>query len=127
MASLGEQLRIAREAKSKSLDDISRDTNISKRYLEALESDNYDEFPSHVYARGFLNTYAEYLGLDCKAILERYSKLTLPSSEFDNGMSEIIARRHVSRRVDRKRVFALVLAFLCVIACLIVLLWLRRS
>ena len=75
MASIGEQLREARVAQNKSLEELSSDTNISKKYLEALETDNYDEFPAEVYTKGFLKNYAKNLGLDVQSILDDYKKL----------------------------------------------------
>lgn len=75
MASIGEQLRDARVAQNKSLEELSSYTNISKKYLEAMEIDNYDEFPAEVYATGFLRNYAKSLGLDVQSILDDYKKL----------------------------------------------------
>jgi cytoskeletal protein RodZ len=75
MASIGERLREARVAKNKSLVDISNETNISKKYLEALEEDNYDAFPAEVYVRGFLKNYSKFLGIESQGILDDYNKL----------------------------------------------------
>jgi cytoskeleton protein RodZ len=127
MTSLGEQLRLARRAKSKSLEDVSNDTNISKRYLEALEEDNYDIFPSQVYVRGFLSVYAECVGLDSKAVVEQYKKLITYSKLLDRQISERVAHRRGTRRVIRKRLLLVLIALLLTILCLAALLWLRRT
>ena len=127
MISLGEQLRIARRTTKKSLEDVSNDTNISKRYLEALEEDNYDIFPSQIYIRGFLSVYAECVGLDSKAIMEQYNKLVAFSKLLDKEISESVAHRRGTRRVIRKRLLLLLIALLLTISCLVVLLWLRRT
>ena len=126
MISLGEQLRIARRTTKKSLEDVSNDTNISKRYLEALEEDNYDIFPGQVYVRGFLSVYAECVGLDPKAIVEQYSKLATLSKLFNKEISESAVYRRGTRRVIRKRLLLLLIALLLTILCLAALLWLRR-
>jgi cytoskeletal protein RodZ len=126
MTSLGEQLRTARRAKSKSLEDISNDTNISKRYLEALEENNYDIFPSQVYVKGFLSVYAKCVGLDPEAVVGQYSKL-ITLSELLDKEPEGPAHRRGRQRIVRKRVFALLVAILFIILCLVVLLWLRRT
>ncbi|HRV16376.1 MAG TPA: helix-turn-helix domain-containing protein, partial [Spirochaetota bacterium] len=61
VAGIGETLRNAREAKRLTLKDVSKDTNIVVKYLEALENEEFDKFPSETYLLGFLRSYAEYL------------------------------------------------------------------
>ena len=72
MWTLGETLRQARLDKSVSLVEASRDTRIRRSYLEALESEDLASLPPAVYARGFVRTYAEYLGLNPQAMVELY-------------------------------------------------------
>lgn len=69
---LGEMLRSARESRGLDRARIERDTRIRERYLSALERGAYDELPGDVYARGFLRTYATYLGLDPDAMTALY-------------------------------------------------------
>ena len=57
-------LQRARQARGLTLEEVERDTRISRRYLEALENENFGLLPAPVYARGFLRTYARYLGLE---------------------------------------------------------------
>jgi cytoskeletal protein RodZ len=63
MSPIGETLRAAREDKGLSLDRVSDETNIAKRYLAALEAEDFTVFPGDPYAIGFLRNYADYLGL----------------------------------------------------------------
>ena len=72
MWTLGETLRQARLDKSVSLADAARDTRIRRSYLEALEAEDPASLPPPVYTRGFLRTYAEYLGLDAQAMVDLY-------------------------------------------------------
>ena len=65
-------LRSARESRGLDRARIERDTRIRERYLSALERGAYDELPGDVYARGFLRTYAKYLGLDPDAMVALY-------------------------------------------------------
>jgi len=69
---LGETLRQARLDKSVSLADAARDTRIRRSYLEALEAEDVASLPPAVYTRGFLRTYAEYLGLNAQAMVDLY-------------------------------------------------------
>jgi transcriptional regulator with XRE-family HTH domain len=61
---LGEALRRARTAKGLSIEDAERVTRIPRKYLEALELENFSILPAPVYARGFLRSYAQYLSLN---------------------------------------------------------------
>lgn len=74
MNELGEWLTRAREARGLTLHDAERDTRISRRYLQALESGELDVIPAPVYARGFLRSYAQYLGLDPQEAMARYPR-----------------------------------------------------
>jgi cytoskeletal protein RodZ len=64
MAELGNTLSRARRARGITLEDAERDTHVSRRYLQALENEDFSAFPAPVYARGFLRTYSRYLGLN---------------------------------------------------------------
>jgi len=57
-------LQRARQARGLTLEEVERDTRISRRYLQALETENFGLLPAPVYARGFLRTYARYLGIE---------------------------------------------------------------
>src|SRR5207244_12256217 len=61
---LGETLRRARLSKNVTFEDAERVTRIRLEYLEALEREDFTKLPAPVYARGFLRSYAGYLGLD---------------------------------------------------------------
>lgn len=59
----------ARRARAITLEDVERDTHVSRRYLEALENEDFSIFPAPVYARGFLRTYSRYLGLNPEELI----------------------------------------------------------
>ena len=75
-ASVGQRLRQAREAKGLSLEQVSRVTKIHLNVLTAIEADRAARTISPVYLKGFLKTYARYLGEDDTALLA-----SVPSSE----------------------------------------------
>ncbi|MDR0540180.1 MAG: helix-turn-helix domain-containing protein [Spirochaetaceae bacterium] len=72
MTIIGEKLKAAREAKGYSIDYVSRETNIARRYIEALEEGNFSQFPAEAYLIGFLKNYGEYLALDGKELQAQY-------------------------------------------------------
>ena len=59
-----EQLRQRRVALGLTAADVERDTRINRLYIDALESADFQVLPAPVYARGFMRSYARYLGLD---------------------------------------------------------------
>ena len=76
---IGDRLRDARTARRLTLEDVERDTRISRRYLQALEDERFDVLPAPVYARGFMRSYAGYLGLDdAEAVLSMPVELPRP-------------------------------------------------
>jgi len=72
MPELGKTLSQARVARGLTLEDCERDTRISKRYLDALEREDWKIFPAPVYSRAFLRTYAQYLSLDPQQLMRMY-------------------------------------------------------
>lgn len=77
MESLGDRLKSVREAKGWTLDYISGETNISSRYLDALEREDFPVFPGEAYALGFLKNYGEYLGIDPEELYSLYNSLRI--------------------------------------------------
>lgn len=68
---VGGSLKHLREQKNVSLDEVSRATKIRKEFLVAIEADRLDSLPGDVFARGFVRSYADYLGMDGKAVSTR--------------------------------------------------------
>ncbi|MCL2067592.1 MAG: helix-turn-helix domain-containing protein [Treponema sp.] len=77
MESLGVKLKAAREEKNLNLDQVGRETNISVRYLTALETENFSDFPGEPYITGFLRNYGTYLDLDVQELLSLYRALRI--------------------------------------------------
>lgn len=76
MADLGTTLSEARIARGLTLEGCERDTRISKRYLDALEREDWNIFPAPVYSRAFLRTYAQYLGLSPDEMMRLFQNQT---------------------------------------------------
>ncbi len=75
MSSLGEKLRQAREARGVTISEIAEQTRISSHYLEAIESDDYRTLPGGIFNKGFVKSYAKYVGVDEQEALQDYAKL----------------------------------------------------
>jgi cytoskeleton protein RodZ len=61
---IGSTLREARTRQGLELHDAQRATRIRAKYLAALEGERFDQLPAEAYAKAFLRTYADFLGLD---------------------------------------------------------------
>jgi cytoskeletal protein RodZ len=79
--SIGQQLRAAREARGISLREISEQTRISTRYLEAIEQNNYKNLPGGIFNKSFVKAYAKYVGIDEKDALAGYAQTSRESGE----------------------------------------------
>jgi len=77
MESLGEKLKEARNEKGLSIEQISRETNISIRYLEALEAENFNVFPAEPYLIGFLRNYSIFLDIDVQKVISLYRAIRI--------------------------------------------------
>jgi len=73
-ATIGEQLRLAREERGIPLREISDQTRISVRYLEAIETNDYKRLPGGIFNRSFVKAYARYVGYDEKEAVEAYTR-----------------------------------------------------
>lgn len=65
---VGERLRIARESRRLSLDDVATQTRVPLRHLEAIERSEWGQLPAPTYSIGFARAYAEIVGLDRQEI-----------------------------------------------------------
>ena len=70
-AGVGAQLRAAREAQGKSVEDMAMTTRISVRHIEHLDAGEFDLLPGRIYAIGFAKTYAREVGLDPEAVADQ--------------------------------------------------------
>jgi cytoskeletal protein RodZ len=73
-ASIGEQLRLAREARGIGLREICEQTRISVHYLEAIEANDYKRLPGGVFNRSFIKAYARCVGYDEREAIEGYTR-----------------------------------------------------
>lgn len=71
---LGEKLKKIRAEYRVNLAEVARETGIRKEHLEYLENGEYVKLPADVYIRGFLRSYARFLGVDSQALIRLYER-----------------------------------------------------
>lgn len=72
--SVGEKLRHARLKKKMTILEAESKTLIRAKYIKAFEESKFYELPLPIYTYGFLQTYAQYLGLGSKKVLEQFKE-----------------------------------------------------
>lgn len=84
MTSVGETLRRERLRKNLNLEQISRETKISGRLLEAIEKDHFEQLPGGVFAKSFVRQYARFLGLDAEELAAEVQKVIQPEPDLQH-------------------------------------------
>ncbi len=74
MLTIGDRLKQMRLEKGLTLEQVSDVIKIRKRYLQAIETSDYDVFASTVYTKGFLKNYAVFLGIDADRAVALYRR-----------------------------------------------------
>jgi cytoskeletal protein RodZ len=114
MFEIGSTLRQARDRLHLGLDQAEAETKIRARYLRALEDEDFDVLPGPTYVRGFLRTYASYLGLDGQLYVDEYNSRFFDPSDDDQYM---VRRRQLSRdRRGRRQSNAVLVALAAIVA-----------
>ena len=98
VAEIGATLRDARIRGHVDLNDVESGTKIRARYLRAMEDEEWDALPGPVYAKSFLRTYADYLGLDSRALVDEFkSQHELPTDHELRPVSPLPRERQRDR------------------------------
>jgi hypothetical protein len=116
---IGNSLREARERQGLGYPEIELATKIRAKYIRALEEEDFTSLPGDAYIRGFLRTYADYLGLDSDVYVDEYASRFITSWRDElPPRPERRIRRTRGRPVERRAVL-LVLAGIVVVAGLV--------
>jgi cytoskeletal protein RodZ len=82
---LGEKLRQAREARGITLSEVAEQTRIAPLYIESIENDDYRGLPGGIFNKGFVKSFAKYVGVDEQEALQDYATL---AANQGNQMAE---------------------------------------
>jgi cytoskeleton protein RodZ len=101
MPEIGETLREARMRRRIDMTEVETATKIRGKYLRALENEEWDLLPGPTFVKSFLRTYAEYLGLDARLLVEEYrQRYERPSTQ---DLTPFSAARRGSRTPRRRQ------------------------
>jgi len=110
LPSFGAKLKLEREKRKITLEQISHSTKIGTRMLQALEEDNFNQLPGGIFNRGFVRAYSRFLGLDEDQTIADYMQAsgdappvsTEPASRED-GSHENATRENQDRENRENR------------------------
>jgi len=120
---IGNSLREARERQGLGYPEIESATKIRAKYIRALEEESFTAIPGDAYIRGFLRTYADYLGLDPDVYVDEYA------SRFLTSWRDELPPRPQTRRIRSRegslgrRTLVLVLAGIALVTALVFVAW----
>jgi len=120
---IGNSLREARERQGLGYPEIELATKIRAKYIRALEEEDFTSIPGDAYIRGFLRTYAEYLGLDGDVYVDEYASRFITS--WRDELPPRPERRRIRTRERRleRRAALLVLAGIVLVTVIVVAAW----
>lgn len=130
-ATIGEQLRLAREGRGIPLREISDQTRISMHYLEAIETDDFKRLPGGIFNRSFVKAYARYVGYDEKEAVEAYTRFMRDSGDSgeDVASTPYHSKVYTDTPATRSPVLTVVLAIVILAiltAVALSVLWFQR-
>ncbi len=98
MAEIGSTLREARMRERIDISEVETRTKIRAKYLRAIENEEWDLLPGPVYAKSFLRTYGDFLGLDSRMLIDEFKRRYERPSDNEIRPAASIARERERRR-----------------------------
>src|SRR4051794_29093024 len=122
MFEIGNSLREARMRQGLDHTHVELATKIRAKYIKALEDEHFELLPSGTYIKGFLRSYAEYLGLDGQLYVDEYN-----SRYIADGLEEAPRERRQPRirqeRALERRIVLLALLGIAAVTALVIVAW----
>src|SRR3954469_25209047 len=124
MFEIGNSLREARVRRGIDFAQACDATKIHGRYLRALEEEQFDLLPAETYVKGFLRTYAEYLGLDGQLYVDEYnSRFVIGEAPSEARVRRSAARPQRRHRRIETNVVLVALAAIAVLTVILISAW----
>jgi cytoskeletal protein RodZ len=120
---IGNSLREARVRQGLDFPELEQATKIRGKYLRALEHEEFEQLPGPTYVKGFLRSYADYLGLDGQLYVDEYnSRFLVGEDEAPFRPRRSTARRPEHRRIE-SNVILLALGGIALVTVLVIIAW----
>jgi hypothetical protein len=122
MFEIGNSLREARVRQGLDYPEIELATKVRAKYLHALEDEQFELLPAQPYVKGFLRTYAEFLGLDGQLYVDEYNSRYVVDAIEEIAPRRASPRSRQQRGIERK-VLLLALVGISVLTALVFVAW----
>lgn len=99
----GAELKRQREAAGRALDEVGKDTLITRSKLAALEEDDYGRVGSNTFVVGYIRKYAKWLNIDADPLVQAFEKAVSDQPETHEGQLEAQKRKRQSVKPPRQR------------------------
>jgi cytoskeletal protein RodZ len=126
MFEIGTSLREARLRQGLDFPELEQATKIRGKYLRALEDEQFDLLPAQTYVKGFLRSYAEYLGLDGQLYVDEYNSRYVVGEDDAPFRSRRTPTGPRSPRIQ-SRVVLLTLLGIALVTALVIVAWTRGN
>ena len=124
MFEIGNSLREARLRQQLEFPEAEHGTKIRSKYLRALEEERFEVLPSHTYVKGFLRSYAEYLGLDGQLYVDEYnSRFVVGDEDLPLRTRRVPADRRRRNERRESNVVLLALVAIGILTALVIAAW----
>ncbi|HVU77407.1 MAG TPA: helix-turn-helix domain-containing protein [Gaiellaceae bacterium] len=125
MFEIGNSLREARVRRGVDFAQAEAATKIRGKYLRALEDEQFALLPAQTYVKGFLRTYAEYLGLDGQLYVDEFNSRFVSGADEHEPRTRRSAARPQQRRHRRleTNVVLVALAAIAVLTVIVISAW----
>jgi cytoskeletal protein RodZ len=114
----GESLRKERELRGITLEDISAQTKVNIRFLEAIEHDDLSVLPAKAFAKGFLRSYARAVGLDEDLVLTNF-EYCHQAIQPEHAQEQ--KAKHVEGKQGGRGVFIVLVVIILLLSAMIIL------
>jgi transcriptional regulator with XRE-family HTH domain len=103
---IGNTLRDARRARGLTLEDVEEETKIRKKYIMAMEMDQFEVLPGPIYAKAFLKNYAKFLKINLDEIMDAFKQKQSGEIAHEEYEKPVAEKKVTTKRVPEKNVTA---------------------
>ncbi len=113
---LGEFLKLEREIRGLTQEELAKKIGINKKYIAILENNDYQNFPSDIYVIGFLKRYAKNLGLEEENLITLFNKVKNISSRANIKQNKTIKKIKIPVAIEPRILTSILIILIFIIS-----------
>ena len=123
MGNFGERLKRERKSRGKSLEEIAASTKIGTRSLQALEDEEFEKLPGGIFNKGFVRSYARFLGLDEDELVSDYQEAEVSKQKQQTEKIQVLSERLAAEAPEKRSPIWLPFVVIVVLAVMAFIGW----